>query len=233
MTGDKTVAVFVDFDDTLTTENAAQLVLKKLVPDEFARISGEYRSGDITFREYQERSFDAIKGTPESIADIVSEEVELRAGSEDLAKAISNVNGTLTVASAGLDIYILPVLEKHGLGHLEVVAGKAREGGSENGGFRYDYPFADDTRPCEGDWGTCKCKALQNASPDATIVFVGDGSTSDACAAPKADHVFARDRLLRFCRERGIEATPFEDLSVVAEFVRMHSRSETVQEQTE
>ena len=55
-------------------------------------------------------------------------------------------------------------------------------------------------------------------------VFVGDGPRGDACAAARADFVFARGRLLRYCRQNNIPATPFENLDPVVEFVKTHSQ---------
>ena len=55
-------------------------------------------------------------------------------------------------------------------------------------------------------------------------VFVGDGPRGDACAAARADFVFARGRLLRYCRQNDIHATPFETFGPVVEFVKAHSQ---------
>ncbi|MDA1296687.1 MAG: HAD-IB family phosphatase [Chloroflexi bacterium] len=230
------IAVFTDFDDTLTTQNVAQFLLRRFAPEAFAENSTRYRNGDITFREYQERSFNAVTSPVSEMQAAAADEIEMREGIPELADAVAAAGGTFTVASAGLRFYIDPVLRRHGLGHLPVVCGTAsrddvsfshgagRDAGPGNGPFRYDYPFsaADgaDGKPCRGDWATCKCKALGQAGDGVTTIFVGDGGTSDASVAPRADHVFARDRLLNICQEIGVDAAPFEDLRPVAAFVR-------------
>ncbi len=218
------IAVFADFDDTLTTQNVARFLLKRFAPEALDRYSGLYRAGEITFREYQELSFNAVRLPVTHMQDAAAEEIELRSGINELLAAVEEVGGTFTIASAGLRFYIEPVLKRHGLEEIDVVCGTATRGESDSEPFRYDYPFGetgDDSNEerCRGDWATCKCKALEQAGEDAVTVFVGDGSTSDACVAPKADFVFARDRLLRICNEQGIAATPFEDFTPVTEFV--------------
>ena len=215
------IAVFADFDDTLTVQNAAHLLLQQFAPEAMKKYSGMYRSGEITFREYQERSFDAVTASVEEMQAVVAAEIQLRDGLRELLDAVSIAGGTFTVVSAGLSFYIDPVLEANGLQALPVVCGTAARDAAEGASFRYDYPFKNaQNEPCRGDWSTCKCKAVAEAGEGVTTVFVGDGNTSDACVAPRADYVFARDRLLKICVDSGVDATPFEDFYPVAEFVR-------------
>jgi 2-hydroxy-3-keto-5-methylthiopentenyl-1-phosphate phosphatase len=63
------------------------------------------------------------------------------------------------------------------------------------------------------------------------VVFVGDGLRSDSCAAGIATTVFARSKLLDYCRKNGIPASPFEDFVPVAEYIR--AKPQTSQETTE
>ena len=210
----------MDFDDTLSTGNVAQMLLMRYAPEEFSSCSARYRADEISFREYQEQSFDAVPVSITEMQQTAANETEIRAGIEELLRVVDETNATLTVLSAGLDIYIRPVLERFGLSSVDLICGSATREPSRDGQFRYDYPFGStESNGCKGDWATCKCKALEQVSGGTTTVFVGDGSTSDACAAEKADHVFARDRLLRICKEKRIPATPFEDFIPVTELL--------------
>ena len=135
-----------------------------------------------------------------------------------MANAVNESGGDLTIVSAGLDIYIQPVMRRNGLADVKIACASAVREGADTGAFRYDYSFGGE--PCAGDWATCKCRVIKLAPHDMATVFAGDSEASDACAAPNADYVFARDRLLTFCEANGIKATPFEDFHPVAEFVR-------------
>lgn len=211
-------AVFLDFDDTVTVRNAAHYVLNRFAPDALKRFRTMYLDGEIGFREYQERAFDAIQEPLSDIQNAVAEGIEIRPGLPELVDSVSACDGSITVVSAGLDIYIEPVLQRHGLGDARIACASAVRDGADTGAFRYDYSFGGE--PCAGDWATCKCRVIKLAPAEAVTVFAGDSETSDSCAAPNADHVFARDRLLTFCEANGIAATPFEDFYPVAEFVR-------------
>ncbi len=57
---------------------------------------------------------------------------------------------------------------------------------------------------CATRAATCKCTvAREGRSPNAPLLVIGDGR-SDFCVAAQADFVFARGKLLDFCRERGL-----------------------------
>jgi 2-hydroxy-3-keto-5-methylthiopentenyl-1-phosphate phosphatase len=199
------IAVFADFDDTLTVQNVAHFLLNRFAPEAMAKYSAMYRAHELTFREYQERSFDAVTVPVSEMQSAAADAIDLRPGLRGLLDAITEVGGTFTVVSAGLSFYIEPVLSANGLHNLSVVCGTALREAADTGSFRYDYPFAGaNSEPCHGEWATCKCRAVAEAGHGVTTVFVGDGNTSDACVAPKADHVFARDRLLKICAEDGI-----------------------------
>ena len=142
-------------------------------------------------------------------------------------EAVWNTGGTVAIASAGLDFYIGPVLKKAGLDRTEINCGRVVSGPAQSPPFRYDYPSREYTAkadPCKGDWVTCKCGVicgLKRDGGESEIIFVGDGMTSDTCAAANAaDIVFATGRLLDYCDENGIEATGFDkDFGPVLRYV--------------
>jgi 2-hydroxy-3-keto-5-methylthiopentenyl-1-phosphate phosphatase len=134
--------------------------------------------------------------------------------------AAGRSGAAFTVVSAGLDFYIRALLSREGHGKIPVIAVEARQkGGSDGGRIRYDYPAGQGR--CAGDWAICKCRAVEAAKRcGRTVIFAGDGTRSDACAAAKADVVFARAKLLEHCRAEGIPVRPFEaDLYPLAEFL--------------
>ena len=116
-----------------------------------------------------------------------------------------------------------PCLTPAALGHIPIVGVAVRQQNAPDGPFRYDYPVS--RADCDPAWGVCKCAAIDEArAAGMQTVFVGDGPRGDACAAAEADYVFARGRLLKFCRENDIAATPFELLHPVVGFVRAHGQ---------
>ena len=54
----KEISLVIDFDDTLVEENAARVVLNHYSPVEYNEIANLYKSKKISFKIYQEKSFE-------------------------------------------------------------------------------------------------------------------------------------------------------------------------------
>jgi 2,3-diketo-5-methylthio-1-phosphopentane phosphatase len=71
-----------------------------------------------------------------------------------------------------------------------------------------------------GICGTCKSELIESLKGEGNlVVYVGDGY-SDTCAAAKADVVFAKNELYRYCRDNGIRARYFDTFSDIILFLR-------------
>ena len=217
------LSISCDFDETAATANVARLLLDRFSNAMVKEVESAHRRGDTTFRDYQELAFNAVDATMAEMAEYVKRNASLRPGFRELANACSASGHDLKVVSAGLDFYIQALLDANDLGHIPIVGVAVCERNAPDGPFRYDYPVS--RAVCDLAWGVCKCAAIDEArAAGMQTVFVGDGPRGDACAAAEADFVFARGRLLRYCRENDIAATPFELLHPVADFVRAHGQ---------
>jgi 2-hydroxy-3-keto-5-methylthiopentenyl-1-phosphate phosphatase len=117
------------------------------------------------------------------------------------------------------------VLDKAGLQQIEVHTGFVVSDPSELPPFRYDYPSSFRER-CQSDGVVCKCEVVNsvkrdNGGTESEVIFVGDGDTTDACAASNAaDTVFATRKLLAYCNDNGIPAMEFgEDFEPLLTYV--------------
>ena len=217
------LSISVDFDETAATANVARLLLDRFTNAKVRQVETAHRQGGTTFRAYQELAFNAVDATIPEMAGFVNKHASLRPGFRELADACDVHGHDLKVVSAGLDFYIQALLDTNHLGHIPVVGVAVHEQDAPDEPFRYDYPRS--RADCDPAWGVCKCAALDDAqAAGMQTVFVGDGPRGDACAAARADYVFARGRLLRYCRRNRIPVTPFEHFGPVVEFVKTHSQ---------
>jgi 2-hydroxy-3-keto-5-methylthiopentenyl-1-phosphate phosphatase len=218
------INVVFDFDGTLATEFVGGLMFRGYTPDDKVVVARErFVSGKTTLREYQEEVFDLVGESPAVMSQRAVEGTTIRSAAQEICQVVWDAGGSVAVASAGLDFYIQPVLDRAGLGRIDVHSGRVVSDPTALPPFRYDYPSADEN--CKGDWITCKCKVindLKSSEVECEVIFVGDGTGADPCAATDAaDTVFASGRLLTYCNENDIPATEFgDDLGPVLSYVK-------------
>lgn len=214
------INVVFDFDGSLATSFVGGLMFRGYTPEiEVEQASERYRTSQTSLREYQEEVFDLSTQSPAEMSKRAARDAAVRSLAHEVCDRVWNSGGTVSVASAGLDFYIRPVLEAANLNRINIHSGKVVSDPTQLPPFRYDYPSWDDS--CSGDWVTCKCKVINDLKRSGEVVFVGDGSGSDVCAATNAaDTVFASGRLLSYCNENGIPSTEFnDDLGPVLSYV--------------
>ena len=218
-----------DFDGSASAQNGAKTILDQFVDaNDSLKITGlrdSWLDGDISFRKYQETAFRRTGASIERIGRLAGDLIGLRDGFAEMVAAARDVGSRFLIASMGIDSYIRPALRVAGYTHLEVISVIARDDPdrSDGDGLLFEYPPAEGR--CDPDWAVCKCHPMVEAlSRGEEVIFVGDSLRSDACAAEIATKVFAREALLENCRERKIPATPYDDLSVVADYIRIAAR---------
>jgi 2-hydroxy-3-keto-5-methylthiopentenyl-1-phosphate phosphatase len=213
--------VVCDFDGTALTEDLGDAVSRHFAGHAtWRRAEDEYRDGAFSFGELLRRIFEPITASPGEIAAFALEHAVLRPGFEPFVAACAGTGRPFVICSAGLDVYIEPVLARLPLplrAHVELRSNRAHCSPS---GMRLEFHQPSRADGC-GSCGFCKgsvVRELQAAGH--RVVMCGDG-TSDRCAADAADFVFATRRLVEHCRERRLPHRPFLDFhEVMAHFPR-------------
>lgn len=212
-------AVLCDFDGTAVTEDIGdQVSIHFAGYDVWRTAEDRYKAGQIPFRGLLEAIFEPITASREEIAAWASARAVLRAGLERFVADSREAGRPFVVCSAGLDVYIEAVLERLApdlRSHMEV---RANHGICSPAGL--SIVFHGDGGGC-GRCGFCKGTVVEELRGRGyRVAICGDG-TADRCAAEKADLVFARGRLPRYCEELGVRYTPFDTFDdVIAAFPR-------------
>ncbi len=142
----------------------------------------------------------------------------MRPGFEAFVAACADAGCPFVVCSAGLDVYIEPVLDRlpaHLRDHIRVRCNRASCG---SGGMSLEFhrPARDDG--C-GRCGFCKGSVVRELREAGHRVAVCGDGTADRCAADAADFVFATRGLVEYCRERNLPYSAFQDFrEVMARF---------------
>ena len=210
------IAVLCDFDDTITQENVAHLILDRFGDGSWQELRRRYLEGAIPPEEYFERPFAQMRASREEMYSYVQEKGTVRDGFARLAHYCRRRGIGLAVVTLGLDFYVQALLSQEGLEWLPVYAVGTR---FTQGGVRFEFPYAQEE--C-GRWGICKCSVVDRyRSEGRRVVYIGDGR-NDVCPARRSDVVYARGELVELCRREGIpyrELEGFED--VIGELERL------------
>ncbi len=209
------IAVLCDFDDTISQENVAHLILDRFSDVPWRELRRRYLEGALPSHEYFERPFTRIQATRSEMQAYVREKGHIRDGFAEMARYCRQRGIELAVITLGLDFYVQALLEQQGLEWLPVYAVGTR---FTEDGIQFDFPYGDKECP---SWGICKCSVVERYHQKGhRVIYIGDGR-NDLCPAKRADIVFARGELLELCRQEGLacqELRAFAD--VIAELER-------------
>ena len=220
------LGVILDFDGTLVEPNVAIELVTEFAPNGKAlahEIDDLLHSGQIGLREAWRRQVAVLPGDRVGeMTRYVRDHVPLRTGALEFLDLARRHAIPVTVVSGGLDFYITEVLEREGL-ELPVRSDRLRVLAS--GAAEVEHPYGHPTcRLC----GICKAGVVMTEPAPRRTVFIADGST-DKYGAEVADIVFARRRLLEYCRRAAIPCYPFEDFGpVTAQFRQWLEKGEAL-----
>ena len=195
----------VDFDGTITEQDVLDAIARTFGDmDVYREVDEALDRNGMTLHEVLRREFAPVTAPVEEVVAWVLANSSVRSGFRELVALARDRGWRLVVVSSGFRQFIEPVLEREGVGGVELVANEAEPDPS---GWRVRF-F--DERECETCGEACKRPTVRSIAPEGEIVYVGDGY-SDRCAAEDADLVFARRGLEAYLRERHVPYTHFEN----------------------
>ncbi|HEV8595407.1 MAG TPA: MtnX-like HAD-IB family phosphatase [Thermoplasmata archaeon] len=201
-----TRAVVSDFDGTVTRRDVAELLLQEFTGDAWRAI--EDRHAEIGTRETLLQEFGLVRATREEFLAAAERLAELDPTFPEFFRHCRQNGILVEIVSEGFDAYLDHLLSRWGL----PVPFRTNHADWNGDRITLSHPFADPTCTL---CGTCKMgRVLQLRADGYRVAYVGNGA-SDICPALEADLVFAKDDLLRLCREHGRDHVPFRDFGDV------------------
>jgi 2-hydroxy-3-keto-5-methylthiopentenyl-1-phosphate phosphatase len=200
----------VDFDGTITEQDLLDTIAKTFGDEEVYREVDEGLDDDsLTLNEVIRREFEPVRAPLGEVRDWVLGNVRVRPGFRELVDLARKRDWRVVIVSSGFRELIEPVLDREGLGELEVLSNTVDP---DPDGWKVQFRVSE---PCEVCGQPCKRSTAAALANGTELVYVGDGY-SDRCAAELADVVFARRGLASYLEERGVPFERFEDFHSVA-----------------
>jgi 2-hydroxy-3-keto-5-methylthiopentenyl-1-phosphate phosphatase len=205
--------IFVDFDGTITEHDMLDTIAQTFGdPDVYAEVDRGLDAGRLTLHEVLRREFEPVRAPLADVVTWVLDHAVVRPGFRELVRAARARGWRVVVLSSGFRELIRPVLEREGLGDVELLANSIDPKPSG-----WEAHFRDE-QPCPVCGEPCKRAAVDAESDGGLAIYVGDG-ISDRCGAEASDIVFARRGLASYLADKGVPFEQFEDFHQVLESI--------------
>jgi 2-hydroxy-3-keto-5-methylthiopentenyl-1-phosphate phosphatase len=186
--------ITIDFDGTVTLADTTDLMLERFADPKWREVEAEWVEGRIGSRECLARQAALLHVSPDEI-DATLDTVETDLSFPPFVQEAHALGATTKIVSDGFDRFIEPILARIGM-KIPLVCSRLVSQGARS--WRAEFPHSSDD--CRSEGGVCKCAA---AAIGKFRLLIGDGR-SDFCLAQESDFVFAKDKLVEFCREQQI-----------------------------
>jgi len=200
------IAIMCDFDGTVAQEDVGNLLFRTFSDNGgTSAVVERWRRGEISSRECLEHEAKLARAKQNDLDDFITKR-RLDPYFKDFHDFAKKRGMEVVIMSDGLDYYIESMLVKSGLGEIEFYANRLKLNGDT---LKIEFPYYD-MLGCQ-DCACCKTHHLFTYRDQGYyIIYVGDGQ-SDFCPCSSADLVFAKGRLLEYCRDAGVDHIEFRN----------------------
>ena len=190
------IQIFCDFDGTITKKDTLNNFLRLYADEKWLEIEAQWENGKIGSRECLTEQMKFVPDMTEEKLEKFLSSIEIDEYFREFLDLIKEYNIDFYIVSDGFDYFINKVLEKNGISGLKIFSNRLTFSG---GKFITEFPYNE--TDCSISAGVCKCNIIKKYSNVTKPVFyIGDG-VSDFCASKTADFLFAKGRLLEYCKK--------------------------------
>ena len=199
------IAILSDFDGTITPTQVLNTIYEKFAAPSYKETLARWDKGEISTMEEVETVFKTITSSKQDIEEYL-DTVALDPGFQALRRYCMENDHHFAILSDGFCWYIDYILNRYGVNGTKVYASDIQ---FEENGFRFSYPWYDDSTPMRSTSKPTVVRDYQRRGYE--VLFIGDG-LSDQEVLGVADVVYAKDVLLEFALETGEQVKSFESL---------------------
>lgn len=201
------IAVFCDFDGTITESDNIISIMKHFAPPEWESLKDKVLAEEISIQDGVGQMFALLPSSlKEEITSYVLSQANIRNGFEEFIAYLKTEKIPLYIVSGGIDFFIHPLLEQ--FGPFEAIYCNHSDFSGEM--IKVNWPHECDEE-CDNGCGCCKPSIMRSRDEEGLYKIVIGDSITDLQAAKQADFVLARDLLLQKSRELGLDHRPFTD----------------------
>lgn len=191
--------VYCDFDGTISKEDSVYAFLSLFADKKWLDIESLWQQEKMSSKECLEKQVALLPVMEQRVFDDYVKAIEIDEYFIEFYKYLKSKNIELIILSDGFDLFIKKVLERNGLSEIKYYANSLLY--EDN---KFDIKFDNHNDACNIGSGSCKCSKVKEKD----FYYIGDGY-SDVCIAKKAQQLFAKSNLKKYCEEKNIKHIPF------------------------
>lgn len=207
------IIILSDFDGTISQINVLEHLYDRFAAPSHKAIVERWYRGEISTRQEIEACFATIKASRIEMESSLKD-IPIDPGFASFPKFCQESGYAFAVVSDGLRWYIEYLFSQFGLEEITVYANEISFDGR---GYQFKFPWYDQITPLRGISKLAITRQYQEKGYQ--VIFIGDGM-SDIEAVGEADFVFARDYLLEFVHQQGIDAVEFGNFNHIIDELR-------------
>ena len=214
------LAIFCDFDETITRINVTDTVLERFADPLWLEIQRDWLAGKLGAREVLEKQMPLIRAQPEDLDSLI-DAIEVDPFLAEFVMFCADGGHSFYILSDGFDYWIEKILERTlwpYRGAMEKIAFFACSLRWEKDRIAISFPYFPEG--CVHGCATCKPALLDQLKTGAERTVVIGNGVSDLLLARKADLVLAKNGLREFCQREGIPHQAFSDFREVIQSIK-------------
>lgn len=200
--------IYCDFDGTITKEDTLRKFFTLFTGDKWLEAEQLWIEGQINSQECLISELNLIKNISQKEMEEFLETIEIDEYFCEFYKFIKNRNYDFVILSDGFDLFIESVLKIYNLSDIPFYSNALKLNHN-----RLSVSFPNSNPNCLRSSGTCKCSKITR--PD--FYYIGDG-VSDVCIAKKAQTLFAKHNLKKYCDENKIDYVSFKSFKDILNY---------------
>jgi 2,3-diketo-5-methylthio-1-phosphopentane phosphatase len=200
---------FFDFDNTITRYDILDDIIARFSPtDEWEWLERRWVAGKIGSRECLDGQMRGVRISKKRLSRYLSK-IKIDPAFKKILKLCDSKKIDRFILSDNFRYIVKGILQANGIHGMRIYCNKLRFSGDR---IVPRFPFLN--ARCHKCAHCKKSNLVAKAGKSAITIYVGDG-LSDICPAKRADIVFAKGRLEKYFRKKGMEYVPFKRLSEV------------------
>ena len=212
----KNYQFFSDFDGTITKEDTLNKFLRTYAGDRWLESEKEWLQGKIGSKECIEKQMQLFENIDYKLLDNFVDSIEIDETFVGFLSYIKSQDIDFYIVSDGFDYFIERILKNYNISGVKIFSNQLK---IKDGKFQTFFPNYNES--CTPRSGVCKCNVIKsNRIVTKRVLYAGDG-ISDFCASKNADFLFAKGRLLEYCKNTKIgNMIEFKSFKEIEDYIR-------------